>query len=82
MEEKLISKLYELMQNDSDIEFEVDKIIDNIKQLDNVYYILTYKLTLLNYICILNKIFKEHGLEEVAFKINPDKIEYNIQLYN
>ena len=76
MEEKLISKLYELMQNDSDIEFEVDKIIDNIKQL------LTYKLTLLNYICILNKIFKEHGLEEVAFKINPDKIEYNIQLYN
>ena len=82
MEEKLISKLYELMQNDSDIEFEVDKIIDNIKQLDNVDYILTYKLTLLNYICILNKIFKEHGLEEVAFKINPDKIECNIQLYN
>lgn len=42
MEEKLISKLYELMQNDSDIEFEVDKIIDNIKRLNNVDYILTY----------------------------------------
>lgn len=55
MKEKLISKLYELMQNNSDIEFEVNKMLNNIRQLDNIEdikKILSYKLTLLNYICI------------------------------
>jgi len=83
MEGKLISKLYELMQNNSDIEFEVDKIIDNIKQLNNIDYILTYKLTLLNYICILNKIFKDHGLEEVSFEItSPDRVNVSLGFQN
>lgn len=70
MEEKLVSKLEELMQNNSDIEFEVNKMLNNIRQLDNIEdikKILSYKLTLLNYICILNKIFKEQGLFGISF---------------
>ena len=79
MEEKLVSKLEELMQNNSDIEFEVNKMLNNIRQLDNIEEILSYKLTLLNYICILNKIFKEQGLEEIPFKItSSDRLDISL----
>ena len=77
MKEKLISKLYELMQNNSDIEFEVNKMLNNIRQLDNIEdikKILSYKLTLLNYI------FKEQGLEEIPFKItSSDRLDISLE---
>ena len=83
MEEKLVSKLEELMQNNSDIEFEVNKMLNNIRQLDNIEdikKILSYKLTLLNYICILNKIFKKQGIEEIPFKItSSDRLDISLE---